>query len=158
MKPVSNAEPFAGDPRRKEMKRVEVGDFYAALNIDGTITIGQRSPVPFGQFRIGEAMIPKLSREELADLLVALDGIQGEASDPESKTWSDQITREAMTLARNIYAWTASKATVEVTVSPDVYYSMASEHSPFTGSAAVDVQAGRLSFYDGSVTVRRRTP
>ena len=60
-------------------------------------------------------------------------------------------------LSRNVYAWTASKASVELTVAPDVFHTIAADCSPFHGDAAWEVQNGLIRFYDGSVNVRRGT-
>lgn len=132
-------------------KSVRIGDTQASLHEDGSVTIHNHA-------RLIGSELTRLTRSDIDDLLVALDSVSNDARDPNPETWKDQISREALTLSRNVYAWTASKATVELTVAPDVFHTIAADCSPFRGDAAWEVQNGLIRFYDGSVNVRRGTP
>lgn len=100
-----------------EVRRVRVGDMVAALNNDGTVTLS-------GNKLIGREMT-KLTREDVQDLLVALDGVIGDQPEIKPADMRDAIISGAHALARDIYRMTARRATVDVNLHPDVFYRIA---------------------------------
>ena len=103
----------------REVRRCRVGDVAACLMRDGTITLQ------------GNGLIDKtfsgITREMLQDMLVALDGIQGEQPEQKPKDLRNAIITGAHALARDIYRMTAHRAVVDVNLHPDVFYRIAAE-------------------------------
>lgn len=100
------------------VKSVRVGNVAVDLCRDGTIALR------------GDGLIDKklrgLSKSDLQDLLVALDAVQGEQPepDPSKADMRETIIGGAHALARDVYRLTAYKATVTVTVHPQVFHSL----------------------------------
>ncbi len=103
----------------REKRNVRIGNVAAILRKDGLIDLVGN--------RLVDGALRGLSREDVQDLLVALDGIQGEQPDPPPGDMSDTIIAGAHAVARDVYRLTAQPAIVDVGVHPLVFYRLAGE-------------------------------
>lgn len=122
-----------------ERRKVTIGKVYAVLLEDGQISIGRTDGLV-------DTKIAKLDKSEIQDLLVALDGIQGDQPDPEPRELRDAIILGAHELARDIYKRTARRAVVDVNLHPDVFFRIAADEHGRIGRT--DYERGHVRVAD----------